>query len=465
MSSKTIRCRFIATLVILNFYLVTSSVDSVVAQNFYDPSLETRDVIVDVQADYGANGLGNRDDSNRFQSAINFVSSQGGGVVTVPQGSYQIRNVDLKSNVHVEIDANAVLSPLLPPTNRINVLFRLGNSALAENVSIRGIGGSFNVEIPPAASRTMVFSLLNVRNFYIANVDIQDSLSVFSSFSMHPGLRTANDTGIPTRGTIENARTFGAHFGYGLIQVQAADSVNFRNLYGEGGVTLRLESGWARLNDWQPNGVGIFDIVGDNIVSEDGNAAVMLSPHAMFNGEVHINNILSLGSGFAARLGGGFVSRRYTNPNLVPGEFAASSLTNIRAVYGTNAQIRRDHIRFVPDELVGLVQDLADSEDGGESVRGPSAAPVLFQPNYDVSLVNLSQEGFEFSPRVVPEEAFQFNPLLGDCNLDGVVNFADIAPFTRLLSRGTFLEEADCNRDGVVDSLDVRPFIEILSRS
>ena len=465
MRTKTPRYRFVATLVIFNLYLAISQAAPVFAENFYDPSFETRAVIVDVQSDYGANGLGDQDDSGRFQSAIDFVSSQGGGVVTVPQGSYQIINVNLKSNVHIEIDANAVLGPLVPPPNRNIALFKLGNGILAENVSIRGIGGSFNVEIPPVAARTMVFSLMNVRNFYIANVDVQDSLSVFSSFSMHPRLRSATDTGIPTRGTIENARTFGAHFGYGLIQVQAADSVNFRNLYGEGGVTLRLESGWTRLNDWQPDGVGIFNIVGDNIVSEDGNATVMLSPHAMFNGEVHIDNIVSLGSGFAARLGGGFVSRRYTNPDLVPGQFEPSSLTNIRAVYGTNAQIRRDHIRFVPDELAGLVQDLADSEDGGESVRGPSAAPVLFQPNYDVSLVNLSMEGFEFSPRVVPEGAFQFNPVLGDCNLDGVVNFIDIAPFTQLLISGTFLDEADCNRDGAVNFLDINRFLEILAGS
>jgi|GEM_PF-1030790 len=54
-------------------------------------------------------------------------------------------------------------------------------------------------------------------------------------------------------------------------------------------------------------------------------------------------------------------------------------------------------------------------------------------------------------------------PLLGDCNLDGVVNFLDIAPFIAILSAGDFLAEADVNEDGTVDFLDIAPFISILA--
>ena len=48
--------------------------------------------------------------------------------------------------------------------------------------------------------------------------------------------------------------------------------------------------------------------------------------------------------------------------------------------------------------------------------------------------------------------------LLGDCNLDGVVNFLDISPFISILSANDFLEEADVNQDGTVDFLDINPF-------
>ena len=53
--------------------------------------------------------------------------------------------------------------------------------------------------------------------------------------------------------------------------------------------------------------------------------------------------------------------------------------------------------------------------------------------------------------------------ILGDCNLDGVVNFLDITPFVRILSSGSFLEEADINQDGAVNFLDITPFLEILA--
>ncbi len=53
--------------------------------------------------------------------------------------------------------------------------------------------------------------------------------------------------------------------------------------------------------------------------------------------------------------------------------------------------------------------------------------------------------------------------LLGDANLDGMVNFQDIAPFISLLGSGDFLAQADVNEDGGVDFLDISPFIGLLT--
>jgi len=52
--------------------------------------------------------------------------------------------------------------------------------------------------------------------------------------------------------------------------------------------------------------------------------------------------------------------------------------------------------------------------------------------------------------------------LLGDCNLDGVVDFSDIAPFVEILQAGSFLVQADCNQDDAVNFADIPAFIEIL---
>lgn len=55
--------------------------------------------------------------------------------------------------------------------------------------------------------------------------------------------------------------------------------------------------------------------------------------------------------------------------------------------------------------------------------------------------------------------------LLGDVNLDGVVNFLDIAPFIVLLADGEFQAEADIDQNGSVNFLDIGPFITILSNN
>ncbi len=53
--------------------------------------------------------------------------------------------------------------------------------------------------------------------------------------------------------------------------------------------------------------------------------------------------------------------------------------------------------------------------------------------------------------------------LLGDVNLDGMIDLLDVAPFVELVSSGTFQIEADFNEDGLVNLLDVAPFIAALS--
>ena len=55
--------------------------------------------------------------------------------------------------------------------------------------------------------------------------------------------------------------------------------------------------------------------------------------------------------------------------------------------------------------------------------------------------------------------------LLGDVNLDEVVNFLDIAPFISALSMSSNQPEADINGSGMVNFLDISPFIGILTSS
>jgi hypothetical protein len=49
--------------------------------------------------------------------------------------------------------------------------------------------------------------------------------------------------------------------------------------------------------------------------------------------------------------------------------------------------------------------------------------------------------------------------LLGDVNMDGVVNGLDVDPFVGLVTSGTYQAEGDMNGDGEVNGLDVDPFV------
>lgn len=69
-------------------------------------------------------------------------------------------------------------------------------------------------------------------------------------------------------------------------------------------------------------------------------------------------------------------------------------------------------------------------------------------------------ENLEFRTYVV---FGQRSVILGDVNLDGVVNFSDIAPFIELLTFGMFQAEADIDGSGVVDFADISPFIGLLT--
>ena len=52
--------------------------------------------------------------------------------------------------------------------------------------------------------------------------------------------------------------------------------------------------------------------------------------------------------------------------------------------------------------------------------------------------------------------------LLGDVDMNGVVEFADIVPFIAILQAGTFMAEADTNEDGEVGFEDIPQFVAIL---
>lgn len=67
-----------------------------------------------------------------------------------------------------------------------------------------------------------------------------------------------------------------------------------------------------------------------------------------------------------------------------------------------------------------------------------------------------------FDPSASLKVTLEQVSLLGDSNLDGVVNFADIETFIQILCCGSYQDESDIDQSGTVDFADIPPFKAIL---
>jgi hypothetical protein len=68
-------------------------------------------------------------------------------------------------------------------------------------------------------------------------------------------------------------------------------------------------------------------------------------------------------------------------------------------------------------------------------------------------------DGYEVDFDEIQLTAEPIDELLGDVNMDGVVNGLDVDPFVGLVTSGTYQAEGDMNEDDVVNGLDVDPFV------
>ena len=116
-----------------------------------------------------------------------------------------------------------------------------------------------------------------------------------------------------------------------------------------------------------------------------------------------------------------------------------------------------DTIEVAAGDFRTISELSAFSFGGGPTTGNRSQFNDFGQVAFSASFVD-GTEGVFVSNRVAEPEA-----LLGDCNLDGVVDFLDIGPFIAILSADDFLVQADINEDGAVNFLDIGPFIALLS--
>jgi len=205
------------------------------------------------------------------------------------------------------------------------------------------------------------------------------------------------------------------------------------------------------------------------------------------------------GSGFTALLGsevnisGGRVSadtfgdleaRDGSVVNISGGTIGGGSFFRLEALSGSEVSISGGEVigSFVADS--GSQVSIVGSDfilDGQSLDVGSTTNAPLMILDRDVTLSGLLADGtpfsFDLNSSTVSSDddffdadamltvALFSDALLGDCDQDGEVTFADIASFIEVLTSGIFLEEADCDQDGAVTFSDIPVFIAILTNT
>ncbi|WP_316569199.1 right-handed parallel beta-helix repeat-containing protein [Neobacillus sp. YIM B06451] len=98
--------------------------------------------------DYGAYGDGKRDDTTAFQKAVDFVAKEGGGEVFVPEGTYIINPVFIKSNVNL-VGESRDLVVIKLSDQALDDFTRMVNLESISNVKIQNITFDGNAENHP----------------------------------------------------------------------------------------------------------------------------------------------------------------------------------------------------------------------------------------------------------------------------------------------------------------------------
>ncbi|WP_446050059.1 hypothetical protein [Zobellia laminariae] len=332
--------------------------------------------------------------SQLIQDAIDEIEQKGGGILTIEAGNNNIyiinEEIRIKSNVHIKVNPNVIFKSTSP---RKIAFFSAGKyePQRVTNFSLTSTDAkkyfTFDFLNRPAGKKitTKALTLGGVQNFKVSNFIINDNSTPHSGITVNLLEVSKKKYLFAKDGIIENIKITNSHYGYGLVQCQAAENVLYRNLIGEGGATLRLETGAIGKPYLADKSIIINNVYGKNIVCKNGQAAVTLSPHTIKNGKVFIDDLTADSCEAGAIVAAGFLSakkeQRDKKGNAINGHtygyFDANSvISNLKVIYGTNAQLRPSRRPFVPCAQRNLISTHKNPDQ--ESYTGPTIAGIIY---------------------------------------------------------------------------------------
>ncbi|WP_303317264.1 hypothetical protein Q4Q34_01715 [Flavivirga abyssicola] len=314
---------------------------------FYENKIPSTEVIANL------NGNCSPQDSDLLSQQILDVSNSGGGIIRITAGTYCFTEVVLRSNIHLKIDTDVTIQPDLVgwPSGKNLRMFLVGEDFYVENVAITNSDEDnmdpstwFKANIPEGDYGGVRFVEYGyVKNFKFSGMSLTDSYSKFSNIVLNlPSSENVDE--ISRQGVVKDIVMTGMHVGYGVVQMQSGKTVLYKNLDGEGGVTLRVETGAAATN--QVNEISVDDVVGRDITSRNGDAAFNMSPHRVDQGRVDIERVVSINSTHAVQIAAGFIGNK---PGLIEnkGTFDSRSyIGDITVTGGEGAQVKGKDFKY-----------------------------------------------------------------------------------------------------------------------
>lgn len=338
----------------------------------------------------------------KINNAINTITARpNGGIVKIPQGIHRLDGpVIVKSNVHISIHENAVIKP----TRAFAGIFQIGYAGRANqrkitNVRVFSSGPSrYTIDyasFPPSA-KVAAFELGWVENFKIEDALIRDNKTFLSGISLTPPAGGSYERK-SKNGIVENCDIKNSDYGYGLVQVQVGENILFKNLNGEGGVTLRFESGFKILRDAGRTVGTSTRLFAYKIRCVRGNAAVMVSPHTKVQGTAVIKDITSIDCGFAARIDKGFAEAGFAAGTFQSVTIGGKLVIKRNANENKNlAQIKQKHYKFYPYDFwrpkAFTWFPLVGGKDP-DARKAPAIAPLLFDAQLSASNIGPASDG------------------------------------------------------------------------
>ncbi|KXX70939.1 hypothetical protein AVL50_11255 [Flammeovirga sp. SJP92] len=326
---------------------------------------------------------GNADqDITNFQKAIDKASKMKGGRIIVEKGYYQLKDVQLKSNVHIRCEKGVVFMPRLDMHPKVQLIFAVGRFA-NENISNVTFIGEGNASDRPQfyydrsiAVKCRAFTVGKVTNLYLENFSVTDDQTVFSAISLNMRKKGTSKNDRPKNITVKNVSIQDASYGYGLVQGNTGENVWLKDLQSVGGVTARIETHTGREHN-----VGVDNVVIEDVVCTQGKAAVSLQPHVVDNGIVTVNGAKAVRCEWGVMLKDGFISKKLDpTKKWHNGSFAkGSSIKNVEMIHGDATTVSVQSKAYIPKRLLELYHDdiNPDKEANIGCKLGPSIAAVL----------------------------------------------------------------------------------------